>query len=68
MYKVDHISNTNATADRDKEGSLSFYLGGKAWSDPEQWKPNMDAVRATVKYTIATGRLDMETEHPPDNL
>ena len=51
-----------------RRGSLSFYLGGKARSDPEQWKPNMDAVRATVKYTIATGRLDVETEHPPDNL
>ena len=42
--------------------SLSFYLGGKAPSDPETWAPNMDAVRATIKFTIATGRLDMEVE------
>jgi hypothetical protein len=45
-----------------RRGSLSFYLGGKAPSDPEQWTPNMDAVRATVKYAIATGRLDTAPE------
>ena len=36
-----------------RRGSLSFYLGGKAPSDPEPWTPNMDAVRATVKYALA---------------
>ena len=45
-----------------RRGSLSFYLGGKAPSDPEKWTPNMDAVRATIKYVIATGRLDSEVE------
>jgi hypothetical protein len=47
-----------------RRGSLSCYLGGKALSDPEQRIPNMvmDAVRATVKYAIATGRLDIELE------
>lgn len=45
-----------------RRGSLSFYLGGKASSDPEQWTPNMDAVRATVRYAISTGRLETETE------
>jgi hypothetical protein len=45
-----------------RRGSLSFYLGGKAPSDLEPWAPNMDAVRATVKYAIATGRLDIEVE------
>jgi len=43
-------------------GNLSFYLGGKAPSDPETWTPNIDAVRATIKFAIATGRLDMEIE------
>ena len=47
-----------------RRGSLSFYLGGKAPSDPEQWTPNMDAVRATVRYAISTGRLETETEQP----
>jgi hypothetical protein len=51
-----------------KRGSLSFYLGGKAPSDPEGWTPNMDAVRATVKYAISTGRLDTNTEQLTNTL
>lgn len=42
-----------------RRGSLSFYLGGKATSDPENWKPDIGAVQATIKYAIATGRLDV---------
>jgi hypothetical protein len=45
-----------------RRGNLSFYLGGKARSDPERWKPDMRAVRETIKYTLATGRLDRERE------
>lgn len=45
-----------------RRGSLSFYLGGKAPSDPEDWTPDMNAVRATVRYAIATGRLSTETK------
>ena len=26
------------------------------------WAPNVEAVRATIKYTIATGRLDPENQ------
>jgi hypothetical protein len=44
-----------------RSGSLSFFLGGKAASDPESWKPNLPAVRATVQYAIATGRLAADT-------
>jgi hypothetical protein len=40
-----------------------------AWSsrrftsiDNTDWTPNMTAVRATIKYAIATGRLDKEVE------
>jgi hypothetical protein len=40
-----------------KKGSLSYFLGGKAASDPSSWKPSLAAVRATVQYAIATGRL-----------
>jgi hypothetical protein len=43
-----------------KMGCLSFFLGGKALSDPSSWKPNLAAVRATVRYAIATGRLAFE--------
>ncbi len=39
-------------------GNMSLYLGGKARTDDAQWKPNMDAVRATIRFAIATGRLD----------
>ncbi|EXM13869.1 hypothetical protein FOTG_17687 [Fusarium oxysporum f. sp. vasinfectum 25433] len=42
----------------EKRGNLSFHLGGKAPSDGQKWTPNMDAVRATVRFAIATGRLE----------
>lgn len=45
-----------------RRGNLSFYLGGKAPSDPEKWIPNIDAVHATIKFAIATGRLEREVE------
>ena len=39
-------------------GNVSLYLGGKAATDDAKWAPNMDAVRATIRFAIATGRLD----------
>ncbi|KAF5725014.1 reverse transcriptase [Fusarium mundagurra] len=33
----------------EKRGNLSFHLGGKAASDGQEWKPDMDAVRATIR-------------------
>jgi ribonuclease HI len=44
-----------------QRGNLSFHLGGKSASDKDKWSPNMNAVRATIKYAMATGRFDMET-------
>jgi hypothetical protein len=38
--------------------NMSFYLGGKSPSDNNSWSPNMEAVRATIHFAIATGRLD----------
>jgi hypothetical protein len=43
---------------KEKRGNLSFHLGGKATSDGQEWTPNMDAVRATIRFAIATGRLE----------
>jgi hypothetical protein len=43
-----------------KMGCLSFFLGGKAPTEPASWKLNLAAIRAAVKYTIATGRLAVD--------
>ena len=37
---------------------MSLYLGGKAPTDDAKWTPDMNAVRATIRFAIATGRLD----------
>jgi len=42
--------------------------GGKSPSDPEKWKPNMDAVWATIKFATATGRPVRNMEPPINNL
>jgi hypothetical protein len=49
-----------------RRGSLSFYLGGKAPSDPKEWSPDVKAVTTTIKYTMATGRLDLDEEERPN--
>ncbi|KAJ5111910.1 hypothetical protein NUU61_001540 [Penicillium alfredii] len=38
--------------------NMSFFLGGKSPSDDQNWTPNLEAVRAAVRFAIATGRLD----------
>ncbi|OAQ57991.1 hypothetical protein VFPBJ_11709 [Purpureocillium lilacinum] len=40
-----------------RRGDLSFHLGGKSPSDDATWSPNMEAVGATIRFAIATGRL-----------
>ena len=37
-----------------RKGSLSYFLGGKARSDPKDWTPVLSAVRATIKYAAAS--------------
>jgi hypothetical protein len=51
-----------------RRGCLSFFLGGKAPSDPAKWTPNVSAVRATVKYAIATERLKFEPTARPEAI
>jgi hypothetical protein len=41
-------------------GNLSFFLGGKSASDGPKWTPNLEAVRAAVKFAMTTGRLSRE--------
>nr|AEB91360.1 unknown [Verticillium dahliae VdLs.17] len=38
--------------------NISFHLGGKTTSDGDDWKPDMKAVRATIRFAKATGRLE----------
>jgi ribonuclease HI len=38
--------------------NMSFYLGGKQLADDKSWSPNLKAVRATIRFAMATGRLD----------
>jgi hypothetical protein len=37
--------------------NLSFFLGGKSASDGLEWAPNLEGVRAVIKFVMATGRL-----------
>jgi len=41
-------------------GWLSYCLGGKSASDTPNWKPNITAVKATIKYAMETKRLESE--------
>ena len=43
-----------------QHGNLSFFLGGKSVSDNQHWTPNLEAVRATIRFAVATGRLDAD--------
>ena len=40
--------------------NISFHLGGKSPSDDKNWTPDMEAVRTTIRFAIATGRLDAD--------
>lgn len=47
-------------------GNLSFFLGGKAASDGDKWRPDMKAVRAAVQFALATKRLDLAQQATTD--
>jgi hypothetical protein len=49
-------------------GDISFCLGGRSKNvelDPSPWRPNMNAVRATIRYAILTGRLLADEQVSP---
>jgi hypothetical protein len=51
-----------------KSGNLSFHLGGKEPTDPDNWKPDINIVLATIKYVAATSRLNNnESSSIPDS-
>ena len=41
--------------------NILFYLGGKTPTDDKSWTPDLTAVRVTIRFAIATGRLDNTT-------
>ncbi|CRG92890.1 hypothetical protein PISL3812_09965 [Talaromyces islandicus] len=52
-YRTEMLQCTNT-----HRGNMSFFLGGKSPSDDQNWTPNLQAVRASIRFAIATGRLD----------
>jgi hypothetical protein len=40
-----------------KIGNISFFLGARSTEEEDRWKPELEAVRATVRFMTATGRL-----------
>jgi hypothetical protein len=43
------------------EGDLLRLLGGRSTTDTDDWKPDMDAVRAVINFTLATKRFEHNT-------
>ncbi|OQD92303.1 hypothetical protein PENSOL_c042G06037 [Penicillium solitum] len=53
VYRTEMLQCTNT-----HRSNISFFLGGKSPSDDQNWTPNLEAVRASIRFAIATGRLD----------
>lgn len=51
-YRTQMLQSTDT-----RRSNLSLYLGGKARTDPDNWAPDLSAVRKTIKYAMATRRL-----------
>jgi hypothetical protein len=43
------------------EENLSRLLGGRSTTDTDDWKPDMDAVRAVINFTLETKRFEHNT-------
>jgi hypothetical protein len=41
-----------------REDDISRYLGGKSSRDGEKWEPDLAAMQATIRYVMATERLN----------
>ena len=39
-------------------GNLSYFLGGMAATDGPEWAPDLQEVQATVRFALATKRLE----------
>jgi hypothetical protein len=57
VYKVGCTAGRHAKVGQAEMGNLSFFLGGKAASDGLKWAPDLQAVRAAIKFAMDTRRL-----------
>ncbi|KAJ5117316.1 hypothetical protein N7448_010948 [Penicillium atrosanguineum] len=58
MSEVDHAADGHAAMYPNSPRQNIFFLGGKSPLDDQNWKPNLEAVRASIRFATATGRLD----------
>ncbi|CAG8254774.1 unnamed protein product [Penicillium salamii] len=58
MSKVDGAPDGTTTMYQHHRGNISFFLGAKSPSDDQKWRPNLEAVWASIRFAIATGRLE----------
>jgi hypothetical protein len=56
---MDNTTHDIAANDSTHVGNLSYFLGGKAATDGDDWTPDLRAVRAVIKFAITTGRLNV---------
>ena len=62
MQTMDRTSYRDAPMYRCPQGQPLLLPRRKSPSDSKNWSPNMQAVRATIRFAIATGRLDAEKQ------
>ncbi|OQV10370.1 hypothetical protein CLAIMM_14383 [Cladophialophora immunda] len=58
MHTMDSVPNRDAKCTERHRSNISFFLGGKAPTDDKLWIPNLTVVRATIRFALATRRLD----------
>ncbi|EAQ85551.1 hypothetical protein CHGG_09565 [Chaetomium globosum CBS 148.51] len=67
MAKLNTYLHRIKAAPSDQWGTSPSTWEGKSPSDDKDWSPNMRAVRATIRFAIATGRLRTEQQQNEAN-
>lgn len=61
IHKMGRIASTTISRNKYKGGRGSYSLGGRSSADQENnWAPNSPAIKATIRYVIATERFKWE--------
>jgi hypothetical protein len=58
LFPVQELDGTAGNLAQVRKNKDREFLGGKAASDGDSWEPEMPAVRATIRFAIATKRLE----------